>query len=86
MLRQRVLARNTVELRYSEPQKMQTFCFKGRFVTLKCGHLATVLFHKADRSFSPTSIVQNSLDDVDACMAPTQDCQAPLIDSTTGHY
>ena len=53
--------------------------------TLKCCHLATVLFHKADRSFSPTSTVQNSLDNADACDAFHTRLYS-AADSTTGHY
>ena len=33
-----------------------------------------------------TWTVQNSLDSADAGMPLAQDCPAPLIDSTTGHY
>ena len=48
----------------------------------------SLLFHKADRFFgrSSTWTVQNSLDNADTGMPLTQDCPAPLIDSTTGHY
>ena len=48
----------------------------------------TSLFHKADRLFNSnsTSIIQNSLDNVDAGMPLAQDWPALLTDSTTGHY
>lgn len=48
----------------------------------------SLLFHKADRFFGPSSIltVQNSLDNVDAGMPLAQDIPALLSDSTTEHY
>ena len=41
-----------------------------------------------NRFFGPFStwIVQNSLDNADACLALMQVCLPRLIDSTTGHY
>ena len=46
------------------------------------------IFHKVDRFFGPTTawIVQNSVDNADACMPRMRDCPPLLIDSTTGHY
>ena len=43
---------------------------------------------KQDKLFGPSIIwtVQNSLNNVDAGMCLSQNCLAPLIDLTTGHY
>ena len=48
----------------------------------------TSLFCKADRFCSPASTwtVQNPLNNADAGRPLAQDCLAPLIDSSTGHY
>ena len=48
----------------------------------------TLLFHKAERFFSParTWTAQNSLDDADTGMSFVQDILASLNDSLTGHY
>ena len=53
--------------------------------SLKCGNL---VFRKADRFFSPTSIstVQHSLNNADTRMPPMQNCLQSLIDPTTRHY
>ena len=51
-------------------------------------HADTLIFHKADSLFSPSSslTVQNSFDNVDAGMPLMQDCPPLPIKSTTGHY
>ena len=48
----------------------------------------TSLFCKADRfcGSASTWTVQNSLDNADAGKPLAQDCPAPLVDSSTGHY
>ena len=78
---------------------MQTFCFNRRFALVRIGFLLTAthhnprnvdtpLFQKAYRLFGSFSTwtVQNSLDNVVACLPLTQGCPPLLINSTTGQY
>ena len=76
---------------------MQTFCFNRRFALVQIAFLLTAthhnpwnvdtpLFQKAYRLFGSFSTwtVQNSLDNVVACLPLTQGCPPLLINSTTG--
>ena len=76
---------------------MQTPPFKGHFAQVKIAFPSTAMLITPEMqtpSYSakqtgflvPLVPLQNLVDNADTRLPLTQDCQPPLIDSTTGHY